>query len=124
MSYDNALTWVMDSMPTEAQQALETFTRLNPHWRGAYWDDCLDVLLDSDSHLDVTEPLHDDEVLDTMGALPGAVAITCLYASKFFAEQDAEHQRLIVRLTIQTNGQFLEALGALGAESLEGDRNA
>jgi hypothetical protein len=31
-------------------------TEVNPHWRGAHWADCLDVLVDSDSNLEVTPP--------------------------------------------------------------------
>src|SRR5262245_30270816 len=60
--------------PEEAVAALENFTAINWHYRGANWSDCLEVLMDSDSHLDVTEPQPDRE--------SAYIAVTLLYARK------------------------------------------
>lgn len=99
MNHHESMAWVIHHMPDEARLALSKFVEINPHYRGAGWDDCLDVLLDSDSHMDVTEPLH----LDGKGSLPAAVAITLLYASRAFAEAPPEHQKIAVTATIENN---------------------
>lgn len=103
MNTDESLTWVREHMPQESAQALYKFTGINPRYQGAGWDDCLEVLLDSDSHLDVTEPLYDDTPLARYGALPAAVAITLLYASEMFAKASPEHQWNMVNATIVLN---------------------
>jgi hypothetical protein len=104
MKTDQALRWVTTHMPKESADALALFTQVNPHWRGAGWDDCLAILLDSDSNLEVTEPMYDDIRLSDMGSLPAAVALTCFYASKTFAEAPTEIQTLMVAATIDNNG--------------------
>lgn len=73
------------ALPAEAARALDRFTTMNPHWRGAGWADCLDVLHDSDSNLEVTEPtyeaLHESGTFDD-GEMRyvGLVALTLFYA--------------------------------------------
>ena len=71
------LDWVARMMPEECALALDRFVRVNPTWRGANWEDVLDVLLDTDSHIEVTDYIYE--------ALDGAdkcseVAVTLLYA--------------------------------------------
>jgi len=70
------------ALPDESRAALERFTLINRHWRGAHWADCLDVLNDSDSHLEVTESIH--EALHNLShdeqPLVSLVALTLLYA--------------------------------------------
>lgn len=102
-----ALRFVIEKMPKESIDALMKFTERNPRWRGAGWDDCLDILLDSDSHLDVTEPIMDrlltlnPELIPTMIC---AVTITLLYASRAFAESTVEAQATQVVATLHNNG--------------------
>jgi hypothetical protein len=81
------LSWVLDKMPEASRLALAKFTERNPHWQGAHWDDCLDVLIDSDSHAELTEPLY-TAVKETPYEYRRceAVAITMLYSSQSFAE--------------------------------------
>ena len=83
------LMWVAHNMPDECALALERFTRANPRWRGANWEDCLDMLLDSDSHLELTEPMYETYEgaftaldIDDNGALALVcpIAVTLLYA--------------------------------------------
>lgn len=54
------LLWPERNMPAEAARALANFTAANRSYVGAGWADCLDALLDSDTHLDVTEAMHDE----------------------------------------------------------------
>ena len=100
MDRKEALDWVMLRMP-EVLDALIRFTERNPRWKGANWDDCLDALMDGDRHLEITEPLHDDEWLHTFGALPEAVAITLLYADRAFYGLDRKTQAKTVRAVIE-----------------------
>jgi hypothetical protein len=83
--HDNPLRWVRERMPEECGKAIARFVIRNPHWQGAGWDDALDVLMDSDSHLEITEPLWDvvdrTEVTVPM-PLVTAVAITFHYADE------------------------------------------
>jgi hypothetical protein len=101
------LTWVREHMPQESAQALTKFLTIDPKWTGAGWDDLLDMMLDADAHLEVTEPLYEFSYgngLRDMGMLPAAVAITLLYASKAFAEMTADQQAITVKATIDNNG--------------------
>ncbi len=43
----------------ETTAALARFTSANPRWQGAEVADVLDTLADSDSYLDVVEPMHE-----------------------------------------------------------------
>ena len=69
------LMWVAHNMPDECKLALERFVKVNPSWNGANWEDCLDVLLDSDSHLEVEEPLY-----EALGTMAPEIGVTLLYA--------------------------------------------
>jgi hypothetical protein len=75
----NNLMWVARMMPEECALALDRFVRVNPSYNGANWEDCLDILLDSDAHLEVTEPIYEE-----IGALyedkSSFVAVTLLWA--------------------------------------------
>jgi len=52
------LTAAVNSLdPGVRQRALDWFTTVNPHWKGANWDDVVDALLQADAHLDITEAL-------------------------------------------------------------------
>jgi hypothetical protein len=95
------LTWVLEKMPEACALALAKFTQINPHWRGANWDDCLDTLIDSDSHLDLTEPLY-DAVKETPYEYRRceSVAITMLYSSQSFAESKLADQITQVIYTV------------------------
>lgn len=99
------LTWVLEHMPKESNDALIKFTSINPHWRGAGWDDCLDQLMDTDSHLEVVEPLFERSTESVYPArLISAVAITLLYASQDFAELSTPDMQWIqVEATIRNN---------------------
>ena len=89
--YVDTLMWVRHNMPNENALALEHFTTANPHWRGANWEDCLDVLLDSDSHLELTEPLYEEfDALD-IGVrlqLVCPIAVTLLWAKQLDNHED------------------------------------
>lgn len=39
------------------EQALTRFVEVNPHYNGADWWDVMEILFDSDAHLDITEVL-------------------------------------------------------------------
>ena len=51
----------IDQAMTAAERTtfLAAFTLLNPHWRGAHVADVLQVLGESDSHLEVVEPMYE-----------------------------------------------------------------
>lgn len=72
------------ALPAEAARALDRFTTMNPHWRGAGWADCLDVLHDSDSNLEVTEPIYEtlsgSSLDDGQMRYVGLVTLTLFYA--------------------------------------------
>lgn len=61
---------------------VERFTTLNRHWRGAQCADILDVLADSDSDLDQTEPFFEanPDVADLDGA--GVAARALIWAGE------------------------------------------
>jgi len=99
------LAWVVTHMPKESDDALAKFTKSNPRWQGAHWDDVLDVILDADGHLELTEPMFDMmQGTDFPPNLVSAVSITLLWASKAFADLPLEHKAMTVRATIDNNG--------------------
>jgi len=104
--FDYAWQWVNKHMPAEAHEALLKFTEINPHWRGAHWEDVLEVLCDSDSHLDIIEPLFDALREDDFSfLLVECIAQTLIYASKPFSVDYSDEMRaLAVRATIRANG--------------------
>lgn len=69
------------ALPAESAAALAAFVRLNPRYRGAGWADCLEVLADSDSHLDITEPLWNQIAHPVVpGGYLTRTVLTLLYA--------------------------------------------
>ena len=95
-----AIDWVVDNMPTQSAAALAQFTVRNPHFRGAHWDDCLDIIMDSDADLQWTEPLHEVDETFPADVLESAVTTTLAWAVEAFVEQPASAQIAIVRSTI------------------------
>ena len=88
MTSHDALMWVNTNMP-EAKQALEHFVTVNPSWNGADWIDCLDQLLDSDSHIELTEPLYEEfeaAYFDDGLELVCPIAVTLLWSHRFTSE--------------------------------------
>jgi hypothetical protein len=80
---DDQLLVVERKMPEQAERALASFVRHNKNYAGAGWADCLEVLADADSHLDVIEPLYhelEDAVTDDQREYIALVALTILYA--------------------------------------------
>jgi hypothetical protein len=72
-------------LSVESAKALENFIAFNPRQRGAHWADVLDILDDSDSNLEVTEPLYEalrDKFDGTDRRYIGLVALTLFYANK------------------------------------------
>jgi hypothetical protein len=118
------LTWVINNMPRESALALAKFTEHNPHWRGAHWDDCLDTLMDSDSHLDLTEPLYEaSKETQYPGKLVEAIGITLLYADERFATvYSPELQAAAVFATIANNGGWVDFTNLI-AQAAENDAN-
>lgn len=88
------LAWVRTHMPDESALALDKFLETNPHMRGAGWDDCLDRLIDGDAYLNITEPIHERSD-SPQPSLVTAVALTMLYASREFAVDYNDIQRVI-----------------------------
>ena len=105
MSRENesqAWTWLTTYMPDEVDLALAKFVSINPHYNGAAWWDCLDVLIDSDSHLDITEPMA--EAMDEWDILRAFITMTLIYASEAFATTFTDRMRVnAVRATILNN---------------------
>ena len=98
---DSGLRWVRECMPAESAAALATFTRINAHFRGAEWDDCLDIMLDADANLEVTEPIYEALQDSDYLHLVSPVALTLLYASEAFGDLSVEAQTVIVSDTIE-----------------------
>jgi len=59
VSKEDILLSVQKYMITKSQAALEYFVSLNPKMDGAEWADCLNILLDGDSHLAITDPTYE-----------------------------------------------------------------
>ena len=111
MTEPDHFQWVREHLPNMSADARAKFLERNPQMRGAGWDDCLERLLDSDSHLDITEPIH--EIFDATGPynprLVSAVALTLLYADRDFAvtftnEQRAEAVAVVINAPEASNG--------------------
>jgi hypothetical protein len=88
-----AWTWLQAHMPVECDTALTKFVAVNPQLRGIEWWDALDMLDDSDSHLDILEPIA-DAMEDDWGKTHEYVALTLLYASQKFAIEFDVEQRV------------------------------
>jgi hypothetical protein len=91
-------------MRLHSSKALDRFTRVNPQYRGGYWSDCLDILLDSDTHVEVTEPLYEamTDESDSRRAYISAVAVTLLWADGAESVTPERVQPWLVRLTENT----------------------
>lgn len=77
----------------EREQFLARFVGINPHYDGAHVADILDILNDSDSHLDVTEPLleaHADEIGEDV-QLASLCTLAAIYAHGEIAPDQACH---------------------------------
>ena len=87
MNEHERLMWVHTNMP-EGTKALENFITVDPRWNGADWIDILDVLLDTDSHIELTEPLY--EQAEAAGVQPlelvCPIAVTLLWSHRFDSE--------------------------------------
>ena len=97
---EHAITWVTLHLPNESAAALDQFTARNPHFRGAGWDDVLDIILDSDADLVWTEPLHEVDETFPASPLESAVTTTMAWALDGFVEQPADEQIDYVRALI------------------------
>jgi len=87
-------------MRIEADEALARFVLTNPHLRGIDWWTALDMLIDADAHLDITEPLA--ERFPHWSPLHAYVTLTALYNSKDFSQEWTDEMRAIcVRATIE-----------------------
>src|SRR5215831_2935741 len=100
-TFDHAWQWVNKHMPVEAAKALIKFTSLNPHWRGANWEDVLETLCDSDSHLEITEAMHVALWNRYPFRLVQCITLTAIYADPGFTQtfNDAE-RAMVVAATI------------------------
>lgn len=66
--------------PDERKMFLDRFTEINPHWRGAHVADVLDVLADSDSHLEVVEGFHEEHPVEMADGYGGFCTLAIIYA--------------------------------------------
>ena len=101
-----AWNWLQAAMPTECDDALRKMVEVTPSMNGAAWWDCLDLLYDSDSHLDIIEPMAD--VMEEWTILHSYITLTLIYASKQFSVDYTNDMRVnAVRATI-LNNRFIE----------------
>lgn len=99
------------AMAGHAARALTRFTILNPRFQGAQWADCLDLLLDADSHLDLTEPLYDelaDKVSEEQRPFISLVAVTLLWSTGTWPVPEGE--RISANVTAADVAEWLEVL--------------
>lgn len=73
------------ALPEQSAAALAHFIQRNPHYNGAGWADCLEVLYDSDASLEITEPIWEELVdqgfvTDDTGPYVGRVTLTLWWA--------------------------------------------
>ena len=79
--------------------------------RGIQWWDVLSIMDDSDSHLDITEPMADLTEEGEWTMLHTYIVYTLLYASRLFAIEMNDEERLFaLRATIGNNGGVPEGL--------------
>jgi hypothetical protein len=103
MSNDN-IEWVVTHMPDECSKALAYFTEQNPRLNGAHWDDCLELLIDSDTHTTIIEPIIDRLDYTYNFGLVGAITCTLLWASHEFRGWTDDQRTIAVKATIDNNG--------------------
>ena len=87
-----AWEWLKLRMPDEVDAALAKFVEINPHYQGAEWWDVLEILRDSDAQLDIVEPVAD--AIDDWSDLHAYVTLTLIYASREFAVDYTDEQRV------------------------------
>ena len=104
----DAVMWVARMMPDENALALDRFTRVNPAFKGANWEDCLDVLVDSDSHLEVTEPMY-EKIGAPYEAMSSYVTITLIWA--YGGEPTVDEVRSVIQRTNE-HGNVIDYGGA------------
>jgi hypothetical protein len=100
---DQSIDWIIEHMPAESLAALRQFCERNAHFRGAGWDDVLEILLDADADLQWTEPLHEVDETFPANPLESAVTTTLAWAVEGFVERPAVEQIIVVRATIDNN---------------------
>src|SRR5580765_1416808 len=75
---------VTKGMPALSELALTRFVAINQRQNGIDWATALDLLIDSDSHLDVTEPVYEALIGTAIApedrGLIGPITVTLLYA--------------------------------------------
>lgn len=76
MPYDYAIAIDRALTPEERKTFLRRFCDLNPHWIGAHVADVLDHLVNSDAHLNLTEPF---DTTDGWWAMSDAATIALHY---------------------------------------------
>lgn len=104
---------VMRALPDESALALDRFITINPSYKGADWSDCLSVLCDSDSNLEVSEPLWEE--LDAEGFIDDLRRpyITPVILTLYYA--DPSELPLAIQVRIATN-MVLAYLGLIEGE--------
>jgi hypothetical protein len=95
--------WLQAHMPDEVATALRLFVSVNPSYNGAQWWDCLSVLRDSDSFLDVIDPMA--EQVPEWGTLHSFVTLTLIFASRMFHDATTDERVILVRATIANNSR-------------------
>lgn len=94
------IDWVLTHLPAESAKALAHFAELNHRLVGIRWDDALEILIDTDCHLDITDPIH--QLIDSpRPGLVRAVAITLLYADPAFDELNDNMRAVAVSIIIE-----------------------
>lgn len=103
MNETEAWKWVITHMPDESKDALALFTQLNRNYRGAHWEDCLEILSNSDAELEIIEPMAID--MDDWSRLHEYVAITLIFSDRDFVESNTNEERIVkVRDLVSNNG--------------------
>ena len=102
---------VAKAMPVHSALALANMVHRNPHYNGAAWEDCLDILMDCDANLEVTESMY-EALADEVGhpQLITPVTLTLFYArtGRFHAPVDPD----LVEEYVGLNRQGTRGLGA------------
>lgn len=100
---DEPIDWVLRHMPDECAVALDEFTQANTGLAGAHWDDCLDMLMSTDAHIDLAGVILDRLDDSYNEGLVYAVALTLYYASMGFRHLGDDQRTVMVKATIDNN---------------------
>jgi len=76
---------IEELLSDHSKKALEHFVETNPHYRGAHWADALDIMLEADAHVGLTEAIYEDlKPIVPLGKEPWIVPVflTLMYARK------------------------------------------